>query len=120
MKVSEAMALLDKYTGAEVEDSLKYMWLQRIEDTVYEEIISTHADPVYKPAQVSVADRQLLAPEPYSEFYIHYMNMQNDLLLRDYQSYANSASAFAAAYCAYCDWYNRTHMPNSPAGEITV
>ncbi len=120
MTVSEAILRLDKYTGNEVESELKYLWLQMLEDIVYNEIVQTHLDPIDRPAPVSEGERELIVPDPYSEVYIHYMNMQNDLLLRDTRSYANSAAAFVSAYSAYADYYNRTHLPKSEAEDFGV
>ena len=120
MKVSDAMMLFTKYAGAPVEDDLKYRWLQSIEDIIYNEIILTHHSHSEKPALITEGDRDLTAPDPYSELYIHYMNMQNDLFLRDHNSYANSSVAFAVSYASYADWYNRTHMPNACTEEINI
>lgn len=120
MKISEAMTLIDEYTGTPIDESMKYLWLQDLEDLIYKEIILTHEDPGSLPAAVNEGDRELLCEDPYSEVYIHYMNMQNDLLLRDTYSYANSSAAFYAVYGAYADYYNRTHQPLSPAEVIKV
>lgn len=120
MKVSEVIALVDKYTGEPIESELKYRWLQQIEDIIYKEVILTHKDPVPLPPPVLKGDRELLCPEPYSELYIHYINAQNDLMLRDSRSFENSASAFATAFSSYSDWYNRTHAPECSTARINV
>ncbi len=120
MKVSEAIALADKYAGEPIDSELKYVWLSQIEDMIYSEIVMAHEDPPEKPLPVLSGDRELICPEPYSVLYIHYINMQNDLYLRDTQNYANSASAFAAAYSSYADMYNRSHAPVSEAGDISL
>lgn len=120
MTVNEAITLTTKYAGAPVEGDLIYKWLQNIEDTIYEEIILTHQFPCERPAPVRDGDRELLAPEPYSELYVHYLNMQNDLFIRDHHSYANSSVAFALSYASFADWYNRTYMPLCQSEEIRV
>ncbi len=120
MKVSEIITLIDKYTGEPIENELKYRWLQQIEDIIYNEVILTHKSPMQKPSPVIKSDRELLCPEPYSELYIHYLNAQNDLMLRDSRSFENSASAFASAFNSYIDWYNRTYSPKELAGEINI
>lgn len=120
MKASEAIMLFTKYAGVPVDDELKYEWLQNVEDIIYNEIILTHSSPCVKPAPLSEGDRELTAPEPYSELYVHYLCMQNDLFLRDHHSYANSSLAFAMSYASYADWYNRVNMPLSHAEDILI
>ena len=111
MRISDAIAMFDKYAGDVADSQLKYHWLQQIEDIIYNEIISTHEREVEKPKSVLEGDRELLCPDAYAELYIHYLNMQNDLFLRDVNGYHNNANAFVAAYTAYADWYNRVHIP---------
>lgn len=120
MKVSEIISLTDEYMAESVKNELKYRWLQQIEDIIYNEVILTHKDPVPRPAPVKGGDRDLLCPEPYSELYIHYLNAQNDLLMRDARSFENSASAFASAYNSYTDWYNREYAPIERVEEISI
>ena len=120
MKVSNAIAYADKYAGEQIPAELKYKWLQMIEDMIYEEIVKSHEDDLGKPPSILLGDRDLTAPEPYSQLYIHYINMQNDLYMRDTNSYINSSSAFASAYYAFADWYNRNHMPKSAVSEVKI
>ena len=120
MKVSNAIAYADKYAGDQISVELKYKWLQQLEDLIYEEIVKTHEPAVHRPPSVLMGDRELIAPDPYSEVYIHYINMQNDLFMRDTNSYSNSAAAFASAFSAFADWYNRSHMPVSQATEVKI
>ncbi len=120
MKVSEVINLIDKYTGEPIESELKYRWLQQIEDIIYNEVILTHKNPPPMPNPVIRADRELLCPEPYSELYIHYLNAQNDLMMRDSRSFENSASAFASAFNSYSDWYNRMNPPLERVDDIKI
>ena len=113
MRVSDAIAMFDKYAGESADSGLKYHWLQLIEDTIYSEIILTHNGGIERPPHVLEGDRELICPDAYADLYIHFLNMQNDIFLRDTQGFQNSAAAFAAAYSDYADWYNRNNIPVS-------
>ena len=113
MRISDAIAIFDKYAGEAADSQLKYHWLQQIEDIIYNEVILTHENPAERPKPVLCGDRELLCPDAYAELYIHFLNMQNDLFLRDANGYHNNANAFVAAYNSYADWYNRANMPKN-------
>ena len=120
MKISEALSKLDAYLSESVESDEKLSWLDRIEGIIYNEIILTHEDPIPKPSSCFEGERELIAEEPYSDLYIFYMAMQRDMQMRDNVSYANNMAAFATAYSAYADHYNRRHMPKKEATKITL
>ncbi len=119
MKISEALSQFDIYNGESTESNLKLMWLDRIESTIYKEIVSNYEGAPQAPASCFDGERELLATGPYSDLYIFYMAMQSDLLARDSVSYLNNANAFSNAYSSFADEYNRTHK-HKTVGKIDV
>ena len=120
MKISEALTKLDAYVSETVDTDEKLAWLDRIEGIIYEELILTHEDAVSKPPSCFDGERELLCGEPYCDLYIFYMAMQRDMQMRDSVSYANNAQAFAMAYSAFADHYNRRHLPKRISSKIRL
>ena len=64
--------------------------------------------------------RTLLAPEPYTDIYRHYMAAQMDIANRETGEYSKDMALFNGAWQTYCDWYNRRHMPISPVAQLKM
>ena len=54
---------------------------------------------------------ELLVPAPYDDIYIRWLESQIDYTNGEYGKYNNSIAMYNAAYTAYANYYNRTHMP---------
>lgn len=116
MTVNEALAGAVEILGDTVSREALILWLWEIENTVIEEIAKTHVgitaemNPINKECD---GDRVLFAPDPYSQLYVHYLQMKGDQALHDTARYQNSATQFSVLYNNFSDWYNRTYMPLS-------
>ena len=53
----------------------------------------------------------LLVPEPYSELYRWYLEMQIDLVNMELAKHNNSLMLFENAWREYAGMYHRTHLP---------
>ena len=116
MTVNEAITKAADIIGDSADRQRMKAWIEDIEETVLSETLRCHegAEDNGKTAPgADDGDRELFVPDPYSKLYVLYIIMQNDLYLRDSEQYMNSASVFASAYAAFCDKYNREHMPLS-------
>ena len=113
MTVNEAIVRANDCMGDTVPRDRLLNWLWEIEDTVCREIEITHAGADISPSCdiMNDGDALLTVPDPQSELYILYLQMKNDMYLRDTERYMNSAALFAAAYSSYADSVNRDRVP---------
>lgn len=113
MTVNEAIARANDCMGDTVPRDKLLNWLWEIEDTVRRELENTHAgaDSGSFCDITADGDALLTVPDPQSELYILYLQMKNDMYLRDTERYMNSAALFAAAYSSYADCVNRERAP---------
>ena len=114
MTIMEAINWLDglKANTYTVED--KVAWLSRLDGRIYEEIISTHVGCCmrsFSPYSSDDTEEELIAEAPHDEMYIRWLEAQIDYANGEYNKYNNSITAFNAAYQAFADYYNRTHLP---------
>lgn len=98
------------YTQAE-----KIQWLSNLEGIIKREIIDTHeggegiAFNGY--TEETSLTTELLAPAPYDDVYLRYLETQIDYANGEYGKYNNSMEAYNTAYSNFQRYYNRTHMP---------
>ncbi len=113
MTIKNAVTRFDTECRNSTPPILKLEWLSYLDSLIHKEIILKYEDPV--PASFSgytpdtPEDTELLVPEPYSELYIRYLIMKNDLYLSDIARYNNDAVLFASAYSDFEKYYNKTH-----------
>ena len=115
MTISEAIEKIDAlkfntYTQAE-----KVAWLSTIDGLIKAEVIDIHegAEKVEFNGydDTTPTDTELLAPAPYDDLYIKWLEAQIDYTNDEYDRYNNSKIAYNTAYSAFQNWYTRTHMP---------
>lgn len=115
MKIIEAINKLDalKPNAYSYED--KVAWLSRVDAMIKKHIIDTHegAEKISFEGYRPDTDMQtvLLAPEPFEELYLRYLEAQVDYHNMEYDGYNQSILLFKAAYNSFERWYNRNHMP---------
>lgn len=115
MKISEAINRIDTLKFNTYTQSEKVAWLSTIDGTIKREVIDTHKDGediVFEGyTDDTPPETELLAPAPYDDLYIKWLEAQIDYANAEYGKYNNSKLAFNTAYTAYESWYNRQHMP---------
>ncbi len=57
------------------------------------------------------AATQLLAPPPYDQMYLTWLQAQMELWLKETDNYNASILTFNAEYSAFENYYNRNHLP---------
>ena len=115
MKIAEAIARLNslKQNTYTLED--KVAWLSRLDHMIKKHIVDTHeggeavAFQGYTPE--TDPETELLAPAPFDEMYLRWMEAQIDYHNSEYDRYNQSMQMFKAEYDGYARWYNRNHMP---------
>lgn len=115
MTISEAINKIDAlkfntYTQAE-----KVSWLSTLDGLIKNEIVNMHegAEEVEFTGygESTPTDTVLIAPFPYDDMYIKWLEAQIDYTNAEYDKYDNSKLAFNTLYSAFYNWYTRTHKP---------
>ena len=115
MTISEAIKRIDALKFNTYTQTEKIAWLSTIDGIIKREIIDTHEDGesvVFDGYDENTStDTELLAPAPYDDLYIKWLEAQIDYTNGEYGKYNNSKLAYNTAYTAFESWYNRQHMP---------
>ena len=92
----------------------KIAWLSTLDGKIKTEVIDTHEGEKVEFSGYNSEtphDTMLLAPAPYDELYLRYIEAQVDYANGEMGKYNNAMAMFSAAYSEYARWYNRTHKP---------
>lgn len=115
MKIAEAVARLDGLMHNTFDFSDKVTWLSRLDAMIKKHIIDTHEDGDAVPFVGYTAETdpqtELLAPEPFEEMYLRWMEAQIHYHNGEYGKYNQAILLFKSEYNGYQRWYNRNHMP---------
>jgi len=105
----------------EIGKDLFIEWLNRIESTIFHEIVLTHDNPegiTFKGFDESTdGDTVLIAPDMHADLYLHYIGMKIDTMTGETDRLNVSTALFSSAYQSFADFYNRTHMPIATASR---
>lgn len=115
LKISEAIARVNSAKPNTYTDTEKVQWLSTLEWNIMRDIIETHedADKVKfsgYDSQTSL-DTELIAPAPYDEMYVRWLEAQIDYANGELGKYNNSISMFNSAITNFRNYYNRKHLP---------
>ena len=113
MTIIEAINKIDSLKHNTYNQNDKVEWLSRADWMIKRHIIDTHEGGVEFSGYDGSTDlqKELLAPAPYDELYLRWMEAQIDYNNGEYSKYNNSIDMFNTAYEAFQNYYNRTHMP---------
>ena len=115
MTISQAIDRTDGLIHNTYSQEEKVQWLSMVDSSVKDQLIDTHEDPPgaafagYDPG-ISL-ETVLLVPEPYSDLYIRWLEAQIHYYNGEYGKYNQAMAMYNAAFEAYVNHYNRTHMP---------
>lgn len=114
MKIMDAISRVDKLYFNTFSVAEKIAWLSKLDMLIQKNILDTHegdgGDFAGYPADVDV-ETELLAPAPFDEMYLHWLQGQMELALKEIDNYNASILTFNTEYEAFENWYNRNHMP---------
>lgn len=115
MKIREAINKIDTQKPNAYSQDEKIEWLSRLDSMIKIEVIDTHqgAEKVEFNGYNNETDldTELLAPEPYDEVYLRWLEAMIDYTNNEYGRYNNSMLMFKSVYNSYCNWYNRQNLP---------
>ena len=115
MTILEAVHKIDTVKPNSYTQPEKIKWLSTLDGIIKSEIIDTHEDGenvVYEGYDDdSNLDTELLAPPPYDDLYIRWLEARIDYANGEYAKYNNSMIAYNDAYSLFANYYNRHHRP---------
>ena len=115
MTIIEAISKTDTLKPNSYTQQDKVKWLSILDGIIKKEIIDTHegAEKVTFNGYDTETplDTILLAPAPYDDVYIKWLEAQMDYANGETAKYNNSMVMFNTAYSAFERYYNRTNMP---------
>ncbi|MBO5463787.1 MAG: hypothetical protein J6A49_10805 [Clostridia bacterium] len=115
MTILEVLAKVNKLKPNGFEQTEKIDWLSTCEWNIKRDIIDTH-EGYEKVAftgfnETTPTDTVLIAPAPYDELYVRWLEAQIDYANGDIGRYNNSMALYNEAVSSYRNYYNRVHMP---------
>jgi hypothetical protein len=115
MTIDEAIKGIDTLKPNNYTDEEKIKWLDTLDRMIKTEIIDKHEgyeEIVFEGYTTETpADTELLAPQPYDDMYLHWLESRIDYYNNEYAKYNNSVTSFNTMYSAFNAFYNRQHMP---------
>ena len=116
MTIREAIDRVDGVKPNAFTKFEKINWLSELDGKIFEEIMRTHEDsPTSFFGYTEDTDglTELLAPAPYDDLYLAWLEAMMDLKNREIVSYNNQMTVFNAKFADFANHWNRTHMPKS-------
>jgi hypothetical protein len=115
MTIIEAIRKIDTIKPNTYTQEEKVGWLSTVDGMIKRNVIDTHHSffPIifigYN--QETPVDTLLLVPPPYDDLYPLWLEAQIDYHNGEFTRYNNTIIKYNDVYRAYCNDYNRTHMP---------
>lgn len=124
MTIADVISRVDAAKPNRFSQKQKLEWLGNLEGQIFREIICTHENPDEISYEAFGSDvdmaRTLIAPHPYDEVYILYLQSRIDLGNQEIAKYQNSAALFNNSYDLLRNYWKRTHMPIGMATHFHV
>ena len=118
-KAIETADMLRSNNGFDRE--LKILWLRQADAGLRKSVVdksdtdafdAVGADILYdREQELLKQDAELLLPEPYSDYYAHYLAAQIDLALGETDRYANEMQAANTAQQEFAVWCRQHYLP---------
>jgi hypothetical protein len=122
MTIAEAISKVDALKPNTYTPEDKVGWLSTLDSRVKSQIIDAHEHraPFFFYGYDSICDQEteLLAPAPYDEMYLRWLEAMIDYHNSDDDRYNNAIILFNNAYEGYKKHYTRTHMPLSKGNRF--
>lgn len=117
MTIIDAINLIDSRKPNVFTRSDKIRWLSQCDYQIQREVVATHEPQPETPFSGYDGDTsdtmELIAPAPYDELYVYWLEAQMDYANAEYARYNNSISQYNNTFAAFANWYNRSHTPKS-------
>jgi hypothetical protein len=115
LTILEVLAKVNKLKPNGFEQTEKIDWLSTCEWNIKRDIIDTHegSDEVTFTGynENTPTDTVLIAPAPYDELYVRWLEAQIDYANGEMGRYNNSIALYNEAVGTFRNYYNRVHKP---------
>ncbi len=115
MTIQEAINLTDFLKPNSYSRTDKVRWLSDLDSTLWENVISGHqgweGEKFSGYDQDTPDSRELLAPSPYDEMYLRWLEAKIDYSNGEMNRYNNSILLYNTLYKAFDRHYNRKFLP---------
>lgn len=113
MTIAQAIDRVDRLKSNAYSLGEKREWLRKLEWMLRRNILDTHGPGLsFRDLnEGSPAEQELLAPAPFDEMYIKWLEAQIDLYNGEPERYNGSIALFNQEYAAFESWYNRSYVP---------
>ena len=115
MTILEALGRVNKTKPNGFEQGEKIGWLSTCEWNIYRDIVETHEGfenvSFTGYTDKTPLDTVLIAPAPYDEVYIRFLEAQIDYANGEIGKYNNSMTLYNEAMLSFRNYYNRIHKP---------
>lgn len=121
MTIKQAIDKIDALKFNTYPEIDKIQWLSQLDWSILHGIIGANNAGEHKFSGYNDnTDRntQLLAPPPYDEVYIRWMEAQIDYHNGEYDRYNASITLYNTAYEAFANYYRRNNMPKSAGSRF--
>lgn len=117
MTVSEAITRTDTFLPNQYTNEEKTRWLDQLDRSIKAQIIDTHqgAGAISFSGYEFFSSHmtELLAPPPFDEMYLRWLEAQIHYHNDEYDEYNASIAMYNTIYNNYANYYKRTHLPIS-------
>lgn len=111
MTINEAIEIVDELKPNSYSNDSKIKWLSTLDSTIKLNILNNYSENEGSTFNgydgETDLDTVLLAPEPFDQMYIFFLQMQIDYYNEDYTRYNNSKAMYENQYNIFENWYNR-------------
>lgn len=124
MTIEEAIQTIDRLKPNQYDHEQKAKWLSKLDGMIYREVLLTHVGchiKCFKGYDSADPDTELLVPSPYDDnVYINFLASKIDQENGETPKYNQSIALYNNGYKAFCDWYNRTHLPLPARSQFRI
>ena len=119
MTINEAIARVDDLRDNTMAPDIKILWLQMVDQQVYEEIIKGRegeADVPYPNYTEDDGERELIVPPPYDMLYVYRLEAEILYTINEIKKQANSLMRYNELLSGFAAKYMREHraLPHAP------
>lgn len=124
MTIDEALHTVAELKPNQIEKARLIDFLDRLDRQIFRDVICTHEKDADTPDafagydQYTAPDTELLAKAPYDDMYRWWLEMQIDLINREYDAYNNTAALFSVRFGDYKRDWHRKHRPLKNGGHL--
>ena len=112
--INEVIERVDKIKPNVYDESQKAEWIYRLDGKISKEILKEEPPKHY--VYPEDADNELLAPHPYDDMYVFFLEAMIDYSNGEYDRYNNAMEMYYSAFYSYAKLYQRENMPKSSGG----